>query len=140
MYRRILVPIDIAQEGSWRTAFPVAIEQARLNEAELHVVAVAPETPPQLGFLPDDYGSKMIARCQERLAEITGEHIPENFPVQQHVKQGSVYKGILALTQEIGADLIIMASHQPGLENYLLGPNSARVVRHADCSVLVVRE
>lgn len=40
----------------------------------------------------------------------------------------------------LGADLIVMASQRPELKDYLLGPNAARVVRHAEQSVLVVRE
>ncbi|MBT8411941.1 MAG: universal stress protein, partial [Octadecabacter sp.] len=36
-------------------------------------------------------------------------------------------------------DCIIMASHQPGLEDYFLGSTAARVVRHAKCSVHVIR-
>ena len=46
---------------------------------------------------------------------------------------------ILDLAEKIGADLIVMASHRPELKDYLLGPNAARVVRHAECSVMVVR-
>lgn len=33
-----------------------------------------------------------------------------------------------------------MAAHRPALKDYLLGPNAARVVRHSNCSVLVVRD
>jgi nucleotide-binding universal stress UspA family protein len=36
--------------------------------------------------------------------------------------------------------LIIIGSHSPSMQDYLLGPNAARVVRHANCSVLVIRE
>ena len=140
MYKRILLPIDIGQESSWQIALPVAIEQARLNQAELHTLAIAPETPPQLGFLPKDYGSKMLDHAQEKLQEILKDQMPKDITHHQHVRQGSVYKQILALAAELNVDLIIMASHQPGgLEDYLLGPNSARVVRHGHCSVLVVR-
>jgi len=39
----------------------------------------------------------------------------------------------------LGVDLIIMASRRPELEDYLIGSNAARVVRHAHLSVLVVR-
>ena len=46
---------------------------------------------------------------------------------------------MINVAKEIKADLIVMASHRPELRDYLLGPNAARVVRHADCSVLVVR-
>ena len=46
---------------------------------------------------------------------------------------------ILEYATEIGADLIIIASHRPGLQDYFLGSTAARVVRHAECAVLVDR-
>jgi len=140
MYKNVLLPIDIAEESSWHQALTAAIAQARFNSASLHVVAVTPGTPPQLPFLPPDYGSKMLSHAEEKLEAIAKKHVPDDIQYQQHVRQGSVYREILALAREIGADLIVMASHQPAIEDYLLGPNAARVVRHADCSVLVVRE
>jgi nucleotide-binding universal stress UspA family protein len=54
------------------------------------------------------------------------------------VRAGNVYEEILKLADEIACDLIVMASHWPELKDYFLGPNAARVVRHANCSVLVV--
>jgi universal stress protein F len=32
-----------------------------------------------------------------------------------------------------------MGAHRPSLADFLLGPNSARVARHAGCTVTVVR-
>jgi nucleotide-binding universal stress UspA family protein len=46
---------------------------------------------------------------------------------------------ILETAKEIGADLIVIASHRPGLQDYFLGSTAARVVRHAECAVLVDR-
>ncbi|MFQ5760821.1 MAG: universal stress protein, partial [Acidiferrobacterales bacterium] len=43
------------------------------------------------------------------------------------------------VAEKAGCDLIVMASQRPELKDYLLGPNAARVVRHANCSVLVAR-
>ncbi len=59
--------------------------------------------------------------------------------VVQHVKHGSVYKEILALADAIDVDMIVMASHRPEMKEYLLGPNAARVVRHAKQSVTIIR-
>ena len=39
----------------------------------------------------------------------------------------------------LGCDLIVVGAHRPELGDYLLGPNAARIVRHADQSVFVVR-
>jgi nucleotide-binding universal stress UspA family protein len=59
--------------------------------------------------------------------------------VEAIVRFGSVYKEILAYAKTIGADLIVMGSHEPSVGDYLLGGNAARVVRHATCSVHIVR-
>lgn len=140
MYKNLLVPVDITQESSWQKALPVAIALARSNSATLHLVAVAPGAPPQLPFILPDYSDKVMAHAKAKLETVMKEHAPDDIVCQQHVRVGSIYKEILALAREISVDLIVMASHQPGIEDYLLGPNAARVVRHASCSVLVVRE
>ena len=49
------------------------------------------------------------------------------------------YHEILEEAGEIKADLIVMASHRPGFATYLMGSNATYVVRHARCSVLVIR-
>ena len=46
---------------------------------------------------------------------------------------------ILQLADDIDADVIILASHRPSMSTYLPGSNAAAVIRHAKCSVLVVR-
>lgn len=56
------------------------------------------------------------------------------------VGSGAIGGGILDLARDIGADLIVLASHRPGAKDYLIGANAVHVVRHAPCSVLVVRE
>ena len=46
---------------------------------------------------------------------------------------------ILEYAKKIEADLIVIASHRPDLLDYFLGSTAARVVRHAECAVLVDR-
>lgn len=64
--------------------------------------------------------------------------IPEN---KIHVTSsvGSVKDEILAIAEEINADLILIGSRHPSMSTYLLGSNAASVVRYAKTSVLVVR-
>ncbi|MBP8076814.1 MAG: universal stress protein, partial [Escherichia sp.] len=59
--------------------------------------------------------------------------------VHVHVEEGSPKDRILELAKKIPAHMIIIASHRPDITTYLLGSNAAAVVRHAECSVLVVR-
>jgi nucleotide-binding universal stress UspA family protein len=79
-------------------------------------------------------------RARKELAKLCAEGIPDGVPVKLIVVYGTIYKQIIEVAESIKADLIVMAAHRPALEDYLLGPNAARVVRHSNRSVLVVRE
>jgi nucleotide-binding universal stress UspA family protein len=55
------------------------------------------------------------------------------------VHLGGVYNEVLKEASRIAADLIVVGSQRPTMSTYLLGSNAATIVRHAKCSVLVVR-
>ena len=81
----------------------------------------------------------MVAeKALEELRDFAKKHVPDGVKVQHIVGEGTAYQIILKIAGEIDADLIVMDSRRPELQDYLLGPNAARVVRHADCSVLIV--
>lgn len=138
-FKKILVPVDLGEDSSWKEALPTAIDQAQHSGGELHIVTVVPEEPPQLAWLPEDYSEKMIAYANSQLDNLLKTNIPEQMKAERHVRQGTIYREIVKLAQGIDADLIVMASHRPELKDFLLGPNAARVVRHAKCPVLVIR-
>ncbi|NBB82211.1 MAG: universal stress protein [Alphaproteobacteria bacterium] len=141
MYTDILIPVDLGDDASWQTALPAAVEYARAFGATLHVMTVVPDFGMSIvgSFFPDDYEEKALAKASDRLHAFVAEQVPAAVPVQHIVGHGSIYAEILRVAREIGADLIVMGSHRPELKDYLLGPNAARVVRHAETSVLVVR-
>lgn len=141
MYKDILFTVDLGEESSWRKALPVAVEYAQAFGSRLHIMTVVPGFGMSMigHFFPAGYEAKMRERANAELHAFVQAHVPAGVPVQHIVGEGTVYSTILEMAKQIGADLIIMQSHRPELGDYLLGPNSARVVRHAECSVLVVR-
>lgn len=141
MYKTVLLPVDLDEEPSWRKALPAAVEYCRASDAALHVLTVVPDLAMGVtAYLPEDSGRKLVKRAKDALSAFVEENVPETLGANGIVVQGTVYQRILEVAEEIGADLIVMAAHRPALKDYLLGPNAARVVRHATCSVLVVRE
>jgi nucleotide-binding universal stress UspA family protein len=138
-FEKILVAIDLGEDSSWKEALPTAVDQAQHSGGKLHIVTVVPEQPPQLAWLPEDYSTKMIAYAESQLAKLIETNVPKGLGAQAHVRQGTIYSEIVKLAKAVDIDLIVMASHRPELKDYLLGPNAARVVRHAGCPVLVVR-
>lgn len=141
MYKDILLAVDLNEDSSWRRALPTAVEYCRALDSTLHVITVAPDfSMPFVGqFFPDGYAKTVADNLLEALHAFVRAHVPKDVRVQHIVSEGTVYQEILRIADEIGADLIIIAAHRPELKDYLLGPNAARVVRHAECSVLVVR-
>jgi nucleotide-binding universal stress UspA family protein len=141
MYKIILVPIDLDQQSSWEKALPIAVEHSKIFGARLHAVTVLPVFGAGVvgSYFPPDFSEKAMAEATEKLESLVRDSVPSDLDVTCHVAQGTVYEEILRLVEEIDVDLVVMASHRPELKDYLIGPNAARVVRHADVSVLVVR-
>ena len=136
MAKQILLPIDHTDENSWKLALPAALEQAKFFDAELHAVEVIPEII-KLPNLPANYGDGAADHVRGKVARILQDAgAPE---IELHVLAGSVSREILKLAHKEGIDLIVMASAKGDFPNYEIGPNLARVVRNAHCSVLVVR-
>ena len=80
-----------------------------------------------------------LQNANDVLHKFVADKVPDSIKVQHIVADGTIYKTIIDTAENINADLIIMGSHSPELQDYLLGPNAARVVRHSRKSVLVVR-
>jgi nucleotide-binding universal stress UspA family protein len=142
MYRNVLVPIDLSDKHSWRKALPTAISLCGTFEARLHLLAVVPDLGlPVVGqALPEGYEAKLRQQVVKQLRDLAAQQVPPEIESRRLVAVGRIYQEILKAADAIKADLIVMAAHRPELADFLLGPNAAKVVRHAKCSVMVVRE
>ncbi len=141
MFKEILLPIDLGDVESSRNAVSTAIELSRTEGARLHLLCVVPGYSMSIvsQYFPEGFEEKSLAEAAQQLDDFIAKNIPTEIASPAIVASGTVYKEILRVAGEIGCDIIVMASHRPELKDYLLGPNAARVVRHANCSVLVVR-
>lgn len=141
LYHDILLPIDVDDEGSSASAVLTAMDLARQFGARLHAMTAVPDVGVSMGapFSSANANKRLIEHARERLEAVLREKVPSGLVVEQTVALGSVYREILRVAQELPADLIVMGSHRPERADFLLGSNAAKVVRHAKCSVLVVR-
>ena len=142
MYKNILVAIDLDDETSCRKPLLSAVELARKFGAGLHVLTVVREVEAILLAKTGPLGYELIvADLENRLAALIRRVGASDVdPKILVAHRGSIYAEILGMAQEAAADLVVVGSHRPAMKDYLLGTNASRVVRHADCSVLVARE
>ncbi|SLN40303.1 universal stress protein [Ruegeria meonggei] len=135
MYRNILVPVSLDTDRDANSALNVA--QTLCGEggtiSVLHVVEHLPQYSEDL--LPKDHFEAAKQAIAEKLDPML-EGIPR---ASLDIVEGHSGRTILDYAASHDVDCIIVASHRPGLQDYLLGSTAARVVRHAKCAVHVVR-
>lgn len=140
MSRKVLLPIDLGDAHSWAKSLPEALYLLGQGGI-LHVVSVLPDygMSQVSSFFAKDYEKDALVAFGKALSDWTTANVPEGVDVHPHVLHGTIYDEILRAAERLKVDTIVIGSHRPALKDYLLGPNAARVVRHADCSVYVVR-
>ncbi len=136
MYKSILVPIDMAHIAKGMAVIDIASAQAD-KDAKIILLNVVEEIPDWAAVeLPSGILEKSVRASQDRLETIASA---SGLDMEVEVRMGHSHKTILDVAEEKGVELIIIGSHQPGTQDYILGSTAAKVVRHAKCSVLVVR-
>ncbi len=142
MFKDILLPVDLGNAESQRKAVKTAVHLAKTAKARLHVMTVVPDFGLSIvgSFFPEGYEKHALDEASKKLHDFVQAEIPKSVKVQHIVGHGTIYEEILRAANELGCDVIILASHRPELKDYLLGPNAARVARHAACSVMIVRD
>jgi len=136
MYQSILIPIDMSATDRAGDMFTAA---KTLRQADGHITClhVVQDIPASVSMeIPAEVMPRLMASARETIqaaADASG------LDVAVHIESGHPARTILDVAGRLKADLIIIGSHKPGLEDYLLGSTAARVVRHAECSVLIQR-
>ena len=139
---RILLAADGSKDA--RRAARDAAELSLKLDSELHVVFVAPYYPHVYAsrgvqLREDEYtyrdeDRKTLDRCVEQIVE-AGAAVAES-----HLGAGDAASEIVELAEELGVGLVVLGSRGRGrLRRALMGSVSTDVLRHAHCSVLIVR-
>jgi len=139
--KKILVPVDFSACSN--KALQYAIPFARQFDAELtllHVVqpfVAVPEMPSVDAALVQ----KQMRESGKKQLEALQQTIDAEIPSSTLLRMGNPHVEIINAAKESGIDLIILSTHgRTGLAHVFLGSNAERVVRHAGCPVLIVRE
>ena len=136
MYNTIIVPVDVSNADKAAAMLDTA-ERLGGKGAKVVLLNVIEAIPGYVAVhMPEGYAEKAVAEAKEALSKIAAS---TSLNTEIDVRGGHASPEILSVADEKSADAIIIASHRPGVQDYLLGSTAARVVRHAKCSVLVMR-
>ncbi len=141
MFSSVLVAIDINNLDEARLLLEIGGRFCKGEGAEMHALTVLPDygMPVVGSFFPEGFEEKAGQKVKTALEALIEAHAPSGCAPHVHVGHGTIYEEIIKTADRLGCDLIVVGSHRPELKDYLLGPNAARVARHARQSIFVVR-
>jgi len=141
--RRILVPVDFSPLSD--EAVDRAAELALHSSGEIlliHVVEpmIYPIDPLVVPAPMEDANLQMLQGSKRRLSEVRERIASRGVKCEAATVVGKPYHQIVETARKKKADLIVLPTHgHTGLKHIYLGSTAEKVVRHAPCSVLVVR-
>jgi nucleotide-binding universal stress UspA family protein len=141
MFKKIVVAID-GSDISLK-ALEVALSEARIWNAELHVIYVVEtsmfssipmdNTWEIIYSLLESEGKEVFQKSKDRAAQ-------DGVSLITHLKDGHAGNEIVSLSEELHADLIVIGSRgKTNIDRLLLGSVSEHVVRNSSCTTMVVR-
>jgi nucleotide-binding universal stress UspA family protein len=140
MFRKILAPVDLIETEMTKLGLSEALTLARQSAGNLRLLNVQSFLPTAYAdYVPTNLGDELRQAAEKEIASLAEalDYPPER--ISSALRFGVIYQEVLSEADEWGADLIVLGSHRPSMATYLIGSNASIVVRHADCSVLVVR-
>lgn len=138
MFKRVLLSIDAAVPTEASELIRRASGLAKGWGAELHVCSMVPDVKVAIvgSHFAEGFEASSLNAARKEVEQLC---LDNGTSAEIHVRFGTVYDQVIALANELDANLIVVGGGREDLKDYLLGSNAARIVRHSDRSVMVLR-
>jgi len=137
MYNNIMVPVDLAHLPQIAGAIDTAGDLARHYGAAIVFVSITAEAPTAIAHDPAEFGARLTAFAAGQAARLGVEISTRAYAATD--PSIDIDKKLLEAIADTGADLVVMASHRPGLADYFWAAHGAWLAKHAEVSVFLVR-
>ena len=141
MFRKILLPIDVAEPEIAKEAIEAATALAKAFDSQLRLIHITSPVvvASPMAVIPQAVYDELGVYEKSELQRLAAPIDLPRAAISTVVRIGAVYPELLSEAEEWGADLIIVGAHKRSMATYLLGSSAAAIVRHAACTVMVVR-
>jgi len=137
VFTQIMAPVDLAHVDRLKRAIEVTADLARHYDVEATYVAVTSPQPGEVAHSPEEYETKLGAFAEQQ-AEKHGYKASFKLVVS-HDPAVDLDDALSEALEEIGADLVVMATHIPGLVDYVWPSHGGKLASHSSASVFLVR-
>lgn len=141
MANPILVPVDLNQESVMDSLFAAATDYADTHDAAIDLLTVLPDLETVLyPYIDPPVIDHIVADAQRRLEDLGSQRLGKARQWQARAVTGRVAPTIIQTADDLDVSLIVIASHNPLFSDVLFGSVATQVVKHANHSVLIVRQ
>ena len=137
MYKKIMVPVDLAHAERLEKALRTAADLSTQYGAAVCYVGVTPNTPSAVAHTPEEFARKLEAFGKTRATADGIEGTTKAYTCHDLVTD--LDDTLLEAVADIGADLVVMASHTPDIVDHIWPSNGGKVAEYSVASVFVVR-
>lgn len=137
MFRKIMVPVDLAHKQAISPALSAAADLARHYGSEVCYVGVTATTPGTVARTPEEYAQKLQVFAEEQ-KQAHGQ------PVSSHCitspdPVADLDDTLIHAIDDLGADLVVMATHLPRHLDAVMPSHGGKIASHTEVSVFLVR-
>lgn len=137
MFKKIMVPVDLAHLDVIEPSLKIVADQAKHYNAEVCYVGITATTPGSVARTPEEFTQKLEAFAQER-AKVHGQPVSTHTIVSPD-PIADLDDDLIAAIDEVGADLVVMPTHPPKHLDAIVPSHGGKVATHTKASVFLVR-
>jgi nucleotide-binding universal stress UspA family protein len=139
--KRVMIAYDFSSDAELGLSY--GLHLAKKHQAELHLLHILPSRakaePPEIAMLRLGAGPP-FDEIRNRLRSAVSSETVLTSQIKYAVREGQPYREVLAYAEEQGIDLICMGASGTGFGLHaLFGSNADRVLRQAECPVIIAR-
>jgi len=138
VYKKIMIPVDLAHTDRLDKALKTAADLSKQYGVSVCYTAVTASTPSSVAHSPEEFSKKLEAFAQQQSKDL-GLHGAESHTIVDPDPVADLAKKLTKAAHEQGCDLVVMASHVPGVQEHFFESNAGKLALHSDVSVFVVR-
>lgn len=137
MFTHIMVPVDLAHLDILEPSLSTVADLAKHYNARITYVSITANTPTDVARTPQEYEQKLEAFAQAR-------HQVHGQPVSSKVYSSAdpianIDKQLVEAVDDIGADVVMMATHLPRHLDIVMPSHGGKVATHTNASVFLIR-
>lgn len=137
MYRKMLVPVDLAHLDSLERALKVASDLGKHYETEICYLSVTQSAPSSVAKSPEEYEEKLEAFAKEQ-AKTHGRPVSVKV-IRSADPAVELDDKLIHAIDDLGADLVVMGTHHHGKHDIIMPSNGSHVAKETDASIFLVR-